>query len=456
MAILCAYALPHPPLAIPAIGNGQEQKIKDTIAAFRQAAEEIAALAPDTIVVVTPHGTVYSDYFHISPGERASGDFSQFGHGEVKMDAAYDTAMTTDIAFYAENRGVLAGKMGEKDAQLDHGTMVPLWFINQAYSDYKLVRVSQAGFEPGVHYQLGQAIAEASEGKKVVLIASADLSHKLSTDGPYGYAEEGLEYDKRATGALASGDFLELFKIPESLREKAAECGHNSYMVLAGAFDKMQVEAKLISYEAPYGVGYAAASVKPKGADPNRAFIERFEEFSKSECERLRQSEDPYQRLARHSLESAVTGEKSPLDATEEMLNRRAGVFVSIHKHGRLRGCIGTISPTTENIAREIMQNAVSSGLSDMRFEAVEAGELPYLTYKVDILAEPEPIPNASYLDTDRYGVIVTAGNNRGLLLPMLDGIDTVEQQIAIARQKAGISESTAVELERFEVVRHG
>jgi len=140
----------------------------------------------------------------------------------------------------------------------------------------------------------------------------------------------------------------------------------------------------------------------------------------------------------------------------DELLGNRAGVFVSLHKNGRLRGCIGTIAPTAANIALEIMQNAVSAGLHDTRFAPVTAFELPFLTYKVDVLSPPVRIDSPAELDVKRYGVIVTSGQRRGLLLPNLDGVDTVEEQIAIARQKAGIPDRASVKLERFEVVRHG
>ena len=101
------------------------------------------------------------------------------------------------------------------------------------------------------------------------------------------------------------------------------------------------------------------------------------------------------------------------------------------------------------------MRNAVSAGLNDSRFEPVTEAELPYLVYKVDVLAAPEPISSPNELDVKRYGVIVTSGFKRGLLLPNLDGVNTVEEQISIARQKAGISENETIKLERFEVIRY-
>ena len=144
-----------------------------------------------------------------------------------------------------------------------------------------------------------------------------------------------------------------------------------------------------------------------------------------------------------------------PEGLPEEMLSKRAGVFVSLKKHGSLRGCIGTISPISKNIAEEISRNAISAALEDPRFDPVDVSELNHIVYSVDVLAEPEPISSPDALNVERYGVIITSGHKRGLLLPNLDGVDTVEQQIDIARQKAGISKSEPYDLERFEVKRH-
>jgi AmmeMemoRadiSam system protein A len=137
------------------------------------------------------------------------------------------------------------------------------------------------------------------------------------------------------------------------------------------------------------------------------------------------------------------------------MTAERAGAFVSIHKQGRLRGCIGTILPVTECVAKEIIQNAISASTRDPRFSPITESELPYLEINVDVLTAPEDISSPAELDVKRYGVIVSCGGRRGLLLPDLEGVDSVEQQIDIARQKGGIMPDEDVRLQRFEVVRH-
>lgn len=458
MPLMRAYALPHPPLAVPGIGDSEKPRIQRTLKSFDVVAREVAALAPETIIFITPHNVLYSDYFHISPGKSAKGDFSRFGAGKICFKAEYDTKLAGKIADISEQKGIHAGTLGERSAALDHGVMVPMWFINQHYTNYKIVRICQSGMEPSEHYRLGQIIAEAAADTKAVLVASGDLSHKLAADGPYGFAPAGPEFDAAIQNVFATGNFLSLFGFSESLRESAAECGYNSFMVLAGCLDRQAVTAKLHSYEGPYGVGYAVAGFAPGGPDASRDFLEQFNKISLQKAREYRGAEDEYRALARKSLEYTIqNGRDLPLPGglPEEMLNKRAGAFVSLHKNGHLRGCVGTIAPTTDCIASEIIQNAVSAGLRDNRFETVGASELPFLTYKVDILSPPEPISGILELDVKRYGVIVSSGHKRGLLLPNLDGIDTVEQQVSIARHKAGIPQNAAVKLERFEVVRH-
>ena len=460
MALVGAFAMPHPPLAIPGVGRGQEDGIKDTLAAFDEAAREIAGLAPETIVFITPHNVLYADYFHISPGDSARGDFKRFNDYKTQLETEYDKELAAEIGQLAENDGIPAGGLGERDTKLDHGVTVPMWFIDRRFTEYKAVRISQSGLEPADHYRLGQIIAEAAGkiDRRTVLVASSDMSHKLKRDGPYGFAPEGPEFDGIVAKALAEGDFLSLLKIPAALREGAAECGYNSLMVLAGCFDRQSVKSRLLSYEGPYGVGYAIASFTPGGPDAGRNVLEQFAEVSLAKALEKQGTEDEYRSLARRSLEYTVkSGGKLrlPDKLPDEMRDNRAGVFVSLHKNGRLRGCIGTIAPTTGSIAEEIIQNAVSAGLSDTRFDPVTEAELPYLTYKVDVLSEAEPISGPEELDVKRYGVIVSSGFKRGLLLPNLDGVDTVKEQIDIARQKAGISEKTPLKLERFEVIRH-
>jgi len=164
----------------------------------------------------------------------------------------------------------------------------------------------------------------------------------------------------------------------------------------------------------------------------------------------------PVVELAKETVESYIREGKLPRlgELTPEM-KERAGVFVSLHKHGQLRGCIGTFEPDKDNVAEEIMANAINSSTRDPRFPPVTASELDDLEYSVDILTKPEPVTDISELDYKKYGVIVESDWKRGLLLPDLEGVDSVEEQIAICRLKAGILANEPVKLYRFQVRRY-
>ena len=454
------FMVPHPPLIVPEVGRGEEQKIQDTIDAYHEVGRRIGGLQPETIVLLSPHQVMYADYFHISPGKGAAGDLGQFGAGQVRFEVRYDREFVENLCKLADAGDLPAGTAGERERRLDHGTMVPLYFVNQYWKDYQLVRVGLSGLTLTDHYELGRRIRETAEvlDRRIVIIASGDLSHRLKADGPYGYRKEGPEYDRRIMQVMESGDFGELLEFSEDFCDKAGECGHRSFTVMAGALDRMEVEAQRLSYEGPFGVGYGICTYMVKGRDLKRNFKEQYEEKEKNRIMELRQQEDEYVQLARKTVEEYVrTGKKIriPEGLSGEMLERRAGVFVSIKKEGRLRGCIGTIQAVYPSIAQEIIENGVSAATRDPRFSPIEPEELDKLTITVDVLGDTEKIDSPDKLDVRRYGVVVTKGFKRGLLLPNLEGVDTVEEQIAIAKQKAGIGEQEQAELERFEVVRH-
>lgn len=455
-----AFIVPHPPLIIPGVGRGQEIKIEKTVRAYDTIAKKIAELRPDTIVVATPHSIMYSDYIHISPGKSAKGDFGEFGEKDISFEAEYDTEFSHKLSELAGQNDIPAGTLGERKKSLDHGTMVPLYFVNKYYTDYKLVRIGISGLSFMEHYEFGRCISETAErlGRKVVFIASGDLSHMLKDEGPYGYSDEGPEFDKEVTEAMSSGDFMRFLTFDEEFCEAAAECGLRSFIMMAGALDGKDVNSELLSYEGPYGVGYAVASFEVTGENEERLFGELYNKKEEESLNILRENEDEYVRLARKTLESYVLqGDKieRPDVLPAEMLDNRAGVFVSLKMNGQLRGCIGTVSATTASVADEIIQNAISAGFEDPRFNPVTKKELNKIQYSVDVLKESEPIESINSLDVKKYGVIVRKGMKSGLLLPNLDGVDTPEEQVSIALKKAGINPDEDYTMERFEVTRH-
>lgn len=443
MSILAAFMVPHPPLIVPEVGRGSEKVVVKTIESYECVAKEIAAYKPDTIIISSPHATMYYDYFHISPGNSAVGDLRQFRASKVKINEEYDAELVKEISRLAEKENIPAGTKGERDPELDHGTMVPLYFIRKYYKGGKIVRIGLSGLDYNTHFKLGKCIAKAVDnlGRRVVYVASGDLSHKLQEAGPYGFIKEGPEYDSRLMDVCRRGNLKELLDFDETFCDKAAECGHRSFVIMAGAMDGLNYKTTVYSHEDTTGVGYGICSIIPESAGDEPG-----------------EGSDPYVKLARDTIESYIRNKKKidiPGDVPAEMLERRAGVFVSIHEMDNLRGCIGTIAATTNCIAEEIIQNAISASTRDPRFDPITAEELPFLDISVDVLGDAEEIDSPDELDVKRYGVIVTKGFRRGLLLPDLEGVDTVEDQIYIAKRKAGIDPDEKVKLERFEVIRH-
>ena len=467
MSVVAAFAVPHPPLAVPGVGRGKEREIPATIEAFREVGRRIAALAPDVLVFSSPHATAYLDYLHISPGTHARGDFSPFGDPGDAFDVDYDAELVDRICREARDRGVPAGTSGERDRGLDHGVMVPLHFIEAEGARRPIVRIGISGLSPLAHYRLGECVERACRdlGRRAVWVASGDLSHKLLAEGPYGFDPQGPVFDRLVCDAFAKGDFGALMRIPRDVAEGAAECGLRSFQMMAGAFDGRAVTAELLSHEGPFGVGYGVAAFTAGGADEGRRVGEAYERWRRAELDRTRAGEDPWVALARASLETWVR-EGRRLDVASyiaerpglpaELASGHAGAFCSLKKDGELRGCIGTTGPTQPSLAREIAENAVSAGARDPRFPPVGEDELDDLVYSVDVLGAPEAVGSPADLDPARYGVVVSARDGRrGLLLPDLEGVDTVEEQVSIARRKAGIGEREPVALQRFEVVRH-
>ncbi len=460
MSVLAAFMVPHPPMIVPAVGRGSEAQITETTRAYEEVADEVARLEPETIIITSPHSVMYADYFHISPGAGAKGSFRAFGAPEVKFSENYDSELVSCISKMAEREGFAAGTLGERDTALDHGTMVPLWFIRQKYNGGRIVRIGLSGLTLTDHYRFGQMIARAVEetGRRVVIIASGDLSHKLQTYGPYGFAPEGPEYDKRIMDVCGRAAFGELLDFDETFCDKAAECGHRSFTIMAGVFDGMAVKATALSHQDVTGVGYGICTFYPEGSDESRYFLKEHQQRIERECMEKAERSDIYVRLARAAVNDWVRYRRHipvPEDLPEEMLEERAGAFVSIHRNGQLRGCIGTIAGVQDCVAEEIIQNAASASTGDPRFSPITEDELSTLDITVDVLEEPEDISSPEELDVKQYGVIVTCGMRRGLLLPNLDGVDRVEDQIRIACQKAGIGRNENFSLQRFKVVRH-
>lgn len=459
MSILKTFIVPHPPLIIPNIGKGEENKIQKTIENYEKIAKEIKELSPDTIIISSPHAPAYYDAFFIHDSEYIKGDLSSFGASNVSFNEKNDLSLVNSLKKLAEEKNILITS-NSKDKRLDHGTMIPLYFIKKYLKNINIVVIGISGLSFEEHYEIGKLLQKASEieNKRIVYIASGDLSHKLKEYGPYGFIKEGPIYDEKIMDICSNGKFLDLLTFDKTLYEKAACCGHKSFIMMAGFLDGLETSSYKLSYEDITGVGYGIFEYTPKYKDRKRELLDIHLKNIKEKLKIKKERTDFYVKLAYETIENYILYNKK-IDITNdipgELLNNRKGVFVSIHKFGNLRGCIGTFLPTKNSIAEEIIENAINAATKDPRFSKVTKEELDYLEVNVDVLTTPEDIESVKELDTKKYGVIVQNGYRRGLLLPDLDGINTPEEQISIAKKKAGILEYEEVMLQRFEVIRH-
>ena len=315
MSVVGAIMVPHPPILLPEVGRGEEQRIAATAAAYEQAASLAAELKPDTIVLASPHSVMYADYFHISPGKEAYGDMGQFRASQLRFRVDYDAAFVQTLSELAERNSFPAGTLGERDSELDHGTMIPLYYIDHYYHDYKLVRIGLSGLPLADHYRLGQLVQQAAEqlDRRVLFIGSGDLSHKLLPEGPYGFAAEGPAYDERIMDVMGRAAFDELLDFDESFCDKAAECGHRSFCILAGALDGKRLETECLSHEGTFGVGYGVCTYRIVGDDASRKLLDRWQERQNSALNEKRSQEDAYVRLARSVINAWIFPIDSPL-----------------------------------------------------------------------------------------------------------------------------------------------
>lgn len=464
--ILAGYLSPHPPIIVSEIGRGEERKAQNTIEGVKAIAKDIKEKAPTTIIIITPHGPLFSDAVSISLDENLKGDFSKFGYGNIKLNFQNNTNLVYKIIENSLRQGITIAQVNDEFArnydienELDHGVLVPLYFVDKEYKNFKLIHITYGLLSPRDLYKFGQIVKKVIEedNEDAVVIASGDLSHKLSNQGPYLYSPHGKIFDEKIVDILSNADMKSLVTFDLSLGESAGECGLRSLIIMAGMLDRYDLKSQVFSYEGPFGVGYCTAKLDVIG-EKEMNLIEKIEEEEKRRIKDIREKEDEYVRLARMSLEHFVnTGEymQLPKDISPELINVRKPVFVTIKKNGMLRGCIGSTEAREKNIATEIIKYAVNAGMKDPRFESISKEELDELTYSVDVLERPEAITSKDKLDVSRYGVIVNKGFRTGLLLPNIEGVDTVEEQIEIALRKAGIRENENYSMERFEVIRH-
>jgi AmmeMemoRadiSam system protein A len=452
---------------VPEVGKKQSDIVIKSRQAMLELGRKLKDSGAQSLVMISPHGPVFRDGIAINMSPVLKGSLRGFGAPEVSFSLENDLSVASGISRSARNAGITTIELDEKTARqyrasldLDHGLVVPLYFLSGAGVQLPLSAIYMGFLPAGQLYRFGMAVGESAKesGKRVAVVASGDLSHRLMPGAPAGYDPRGGEFDLEMVRLMGQADVKGIMNLDPELVERAGECGLMPIIMMLGTLDGYAVESKVLSYEGPFGVGYMVAMLQPRSADESRRFARVPGRRDSSAGAGPQKGDEGFlPRIARAALEHYSKGKsyRVPPDQIPEEFKQPAGVFVSLKKQGQLRGCIGTIYPQHGSIVEETLNNAISAGHRDPRFYPVRDDELDELDISVDVLTTPEPVSGKEELDPARYGVIVRSGRKSGLLLPNLEGIDTVDEQIEIARQKAGISPGEPVELERFEVIRY-
>lgn len=450
---------PHPPIMVEEIGGEDASRTSTSIRSMRALGDMVSRFGPETLVLISPHTIGLADAFTVTVSERLRGDLGAFRAPQVTHDTSGDPELARAIIEEAEAAGLPTVPREHyarlRSADLDHGTLVPLYFLDRD-SRYPLVVISFTDLSAEAHRAFGLAIRRAAEtvGRRIAVIGSGDCSHRLTPEAPAGYSPEAHTFDEHLVELTAAGDFRGMASMDPVLRSAAGECGWRSFLILGGYVEGRGLSPRVLSYEAPWGVGYLTAAFAPA---EEIARLPSLTPAVGSKGGTKREGESPAVRLARTAIERCVRSETVEIEVTldDPSLPRRAGVFVTLNTGGCLRGCIGTIQSTRDTLEEEIVYNAIQAACTDPRFPPVTEEELDVLDVCVSILHDAERVASLAELDPSTYGVIVSAGGRRGLLLPDIEGIDTAEMQVSIAMQKGCIAPGEPVVLERFQVDKH-
>lgn len=431
---------PHPPIMVPEVGRDSIPDVQASIDAMAEFTRRLIASEAETVILISPHAPLELDSFVAYEGHEVLGDFANFQAPETRFKAEVDDQLLSAICKVAQDDKYEVHKLGHN--HLDHGTAVPLYFLLRNGWRGKVVALGYSFLSNEDHLRFGNCIRRAVKevDRTVAFVASGDLSHRLKPEAPAGYNPDAHVFDETVVEALRSNDPERIVEIDPNLRKLAGECGYRSMLVAIGATRQLKCACDVLSYEAPFGVGYLVAQLSAELNEP-------LEEGSP----------DDLPALARQAVENFVRNH-SEIRASESLsrfLGSRAPCFVCLKTlDGDLRGCIGTIEPAKDTLAQEIITNAISAATRDPRFSEVTAAELANLQFSVDVLSPPEP-SEMEDLDPATYGVIVEdLEGRRGLLLPDIAGIENARQQVEIASRKAGIPAGATVKLSRFRVQR--
>lgn len=433
---------PHPPIIVHEVGKGREAVSEKTVNAMKTLSRILIDNEPDLLFILTPHHH-YHRGLHVIAGEQYNGNLAMFGAPEIEISLEGSLQAGDRLISHLQDFVPVTIEK-QREVVLDHASIVPLTFLLQSWvKKPRLLIANPIGLSPEEALQTGYALQELEDGNTTWgLLASGDLSHRLTSDAPAGFHPDGSKFDSMVVRALNTNNPELLLKLPDKFIENAGECGLRSALIFLGV--NIKVPPRVLSYEGPFGVGYCVSY----SIFDNPSKVEKLEQL--------------IPRIARDAIgKYLATGQIPRLEDEDPVKNdillQKRACFVSIKETctGKLMGCIGTIYPVTPSLGDEIIHNAISAAVEDPRFSPLSEDDLPRVTISVDILSSPKEITETNELDPSKFGVIVEKDLRRGVLLPDLEGISTIEQQLDIAARKAGISSLSGATVYKFTVSRY-
>jgi len=248
--------VPHPPLLIPNIGKDEIKKVEKTKQAMFQLEQDLYLSKPDTILIISPHGSLFTDAFSINANTNFISDFEQFGDLNTKVEWGGSDYLAAKIKQEINEKKIPLQLISQE--KIDHGSTIPLYYLTQHLPNIKILPIGYSDLDAKTHLKFGEVLKEVimQTDKRVAVIASGDLSHGLTTDAPAGFSKVGKEFDEKIIELLETRNTLGIANLEEKFVEEAAECGYRSILILLGILKNMDYTFKNYSYEAPFGVGY--------------------------------------------------------------------------------------------------------------------------------------------------------------------------------------------------------
>jgi len=432
----------HAPIVVPEVAGNRARQCSETTRAMADLAARVVAHAPDVLVVVSPRAARHTTRWGICSQTPLQGNFGRFGAAQlgVTLPGAPDAAARL-APLARELRLTTRELVGD---ELDDGSLVPLYFLSKAGFRGPTLLLAPPESGNRTEERMGTAIARAADeaGERWVVLASGDMSHRLIPGAPNGFHPLAKEFDRTFKARIDAGDLRGACAIDRDLRTLAAEDVVEACTVAAAAVGYRSQGHHTYSYEGPFGVGYLEALLFEEAAPEHGALA------------------GPGQRpwammlqVARDAIAAKIVHDAYRVPVLPKPWNTVQGVFVTLRsRDGALRGSVGHVEPRFATLAEEIAACAAAAATQDTRFPRVAPNELSSLRIEVSLLSKLEPVTDITTLDPQRYGIVVSSGRARGVLLPGVEGVDTVEEQLRLAAAKGQLPTSRTWVIHRFDV----